>query len=179
MLSIFKKTTRPKDKKRYLISSKVIRDTEMILHDYASKTPPSEGLVYWAGMESNNLINVTVMIAPNTESDPFRVSTSYKDNCHVVNELSKLKLIEIAQVHSHPGCWVDHSDGDDMWTAFKFDGLLSLVVPNYCDEGMRPLEKCGIHRYENGGFARLSTKYIKKHFRLISCTDSKFVDLRK
>ena len=179
MLSILKKTIGPKDKKRYLISSKVIKDTEMILRDYAGRIPPHEGLVYWAGRESGNLINVTAMIAPNTESGTFRVSTSCKDNCHVVNELGKLNLIEIAQVHSHPSCWVDHSDGDDMWAAFKFDGLLSLVVPYYCDEGMRPLKKCGIHRYENGEFVRLSTKYVKKHFQLINCTNSKFVDLRK
>ena len=179
MLPIFKKMARPKDKKRYLISSKVVRDTEMILRDYAGRIPPGEGLVYWAGRESSDLINVTATIAPNTESGPLRVSTSYKDNYHVVNELGKLNLIEIAQVHSHPSYWVDHSDGDDMWAAFKFDGLLSLVVPNYCDEGMRPLEKCGIHRYENGGFVRLSAKYVKEHFQLINCTNSKFVDLRK
>ena len=179
MLSIFKKTTRPKDKKRYLISSKAIRDTERVLRDYASKNPPNEGLVYWAGRISNNVINVTAVIAPNTESDSYRVSTLHKDNFHVVNELNELKLVEVAQVHSHPGCRVDHSDGDDRWAAFKCDGLLSLVVPNYCDEGMLPLEKCGTHRYKNGGFVRLSTKYVKKHFRLTDCTGSKFVDLRK
>ena len=179
ILAIFRKERKSKDKKRYVISSKVIKDTERVLQDYANKNPSNEGLVYWAGIVSNNTINITTVIAPNTESDFGRVSTSHKDNFHVVNELSKLKLVEVAQVHSHPGYFVQHSDGDDKWAAFKFEGLLSLVVPNYCKEGMLPLEKCGIHRYENGKFSRLSKEYVKKHFRLIDDNNSKFVELRK
>ena len=179
MLSISKKAPRLKDRKRYLISSKVIRDTERVLQDYACKSPSNEGLVYWAGKISDNVVNVTTVIAPNTESDAYLVSTSHKDNFHVVNELNELKLVEVAQVHSHPGCEVDHSYGDDRWAAFKFEGLLSLVVPNYCKEGILPLEKCGIHRYKKRGFTRLSIKYVKEHFQLIDRTDSKFVDLRR
>ena len=179
MLSISKKAPRLKDRKRYLISSKVIRDTERVLQDYACKSPSNEGLVYWAGKISDNVVNVTAVIAPNTESDAYLVSTSHKDNFHVVNELNELKLVEVAQVHSHPGCEVDHSYGDDRWAAFKFEGLLSLVVPNYCKEGILPLEKCGIHRYKKRGFTRLSIKYVKEHFQLIDRTDSKFVDLRR
>ena len=179
ILSVFRKERKSKDKKRYLISSKVIKDTERVLHDYANKNPSNEGLVYWAGTVSNNTIKVTTVIAPNTESDFGRVSTSHKDNFHVVNELSKLKLVEVAQVHSHSGYFVEHSDGDDKWAAFKFEGLLSLVVPNYSKDGMLPLEKCGAHRYENGEFARLSKEYVKKHFRLVDYNNSKFVELRK
>ena len=179
MLSISKKAPRLKDRKRYLISSKVIRDTERVLQDYACKSPSNEGLVYWAGKISDNVVNVTAVIAPNTESDAYLVSTSHKDNFHVVNELNELKLVEVAQVHSHPGYEVDHSYGDDRWAAFKFEGLLSLVVPNYCKEGILPLEKCGIHRYKKRGFTRLSIKYVKEHFQLIDRTDSKFVDLRR
>lgn len=179
LLSAFRKERKSKDKKRYLISSKVIKYTERVLHDYANKNPSNEGLVYWAGKVSNNTIKVTAVIAPNTESDFGRVSTSHKDNFHVVNELSKLKLVEVAQVHSHPGHFVGHSDGDDEWAAFKFDGLLSLVVPNYCKDGMLPLEKCGVHRYENEEFIRLSTEYVKKHFRLVDDNNSKFVELRQ
>ena len=179
ILAIFRKERKSKDKKRYVISSKVIKDTERVLQDYANKNPSNEGLVYWAGIVSNNTINITTVIAPNTESDFGRVSTSHKDNFHVVNELSKLKLVEVAQVHSHPGYFVEHSDGDDKWAAFKFEGLLSLVVPNYCKEGMLPFEKCGVHRYENGYFIHLSKEYVKKHFRLIDDNNSKFVELRK
>lgn len=179
ILSAFRKEKKSRDKKRYLISSKVIKDTERVLQDYANKNPSNEGLVYWAGTVSNNKINITTVIAPNTESDFGRVATSHKDNFHVVNELSKLKLVEIAQVHSHPGYFVEHSEGDDKWAAFKFEGLLSFVVPNYCKVGMLPLEKCGVHRYENGDFIRLSKEYVKKHFRLVDDDNSKFVELRK
>lgn len=179
ILNIFKKIRKSKEEKIYVISSEIIKYTERVLHDYANKHPSNEGLVYWAGRILNNTISITAVIAPNTESDFGCVSTSHKDNSHVVNELSELKLVEVAQVHSHPSYFVEHSDGDDKWAAFKFEGLLSIVVPNYCKKGMLPLEKCGIHRYENGEFARLSEKYVKKHFRLIDDNNSKFVELRK
>lgn len=90
----------------------------------------------------------------------------------------KNKAIEIAQVHSHPSDWVDHSEGDDLWASFKIEGLVSIVVPNYCKDGMLPLTNCGVHRYINGNFIRLSKKYITSHFRLVN-EKSDFVDLRK
>ena len=87
--------------------------------------------------------------------------------------------IEIAQVHSHPSDWVDHSEGDDLWASFKIEGLVSIVIPNYCKGGMLPLTNCGVHRYINGNFIRLSEKYITSHFRLVNNEKADFVDLRK
>jgi hypothetical protein len=65
----------------------------------------------------------------------------------MIQVLGKHDMIHLGQIHSHPGSWVDHSEGDDEHAAFKINGLLSLVVPAYCKDGMMPIETCGVHRF--------------------------------
>jgi len=169
----------PKDNTRYVIPSKVIRDTEKVLTEYARIKPANEGLVYWGGIEGGNIITVRAVIAPQTESDFGMVSTSHRSNFDFVRTLSKYNLVQVAQVHSHPSNWVDHSPGDDTLAAFKTEGLLSIVVPEYCDRGMLPLVTCGIHRYTRWDFIRLSKKYITSHFVIRNDLSSYLEDFRK
>jgi len=175
---VTKKQKSPNDEITYIVPNSIIRNTEKVLSEYGDMTPSNEGLVYWGGVINGKIINISIVIAPKTESNFGRVSTSNRSNFDVVKTLIKNKAIEIAQVHSHPSDWVDHSEGDDLWASFKIEGLVSIVVPNYCKYGMLPLMNCGVHRYINGNFIRLSKKYITSHFRLVN-EKSDFVDLRK
>ena len=168
----------PKDKITYIIPQSVIRNTENVLLEYAKMKPSNEGFVYWGGVVDGTVISISLVIAPETESSYGRVSTSNRSNFDVVRALSANKVIEIAQVHSHPSDWVDHSEGDDEWASFKIEGLVSIVVPQYCKKGMLPLTSCGIHRYTNSDFIRLSKKYVTEHFKIINGSNSDFVDLR-
>jgi hypothetical protein len=152
------------DATKYVIPSQAIGETESILREYGKKYDPNEGLVYWGGNKDANLVTVHAVIAPKTESSYGRVSTSHRANFDFVEYLNSYNLIQIAQVHSHPTSWVDHSNGDDEWAAFKIEGLLSIVVPEYGSKGMLPLTTCGVHLYTQGCFVRLSKKYISKHF---------------
>jgi hypothetical protein len=167
------------DELYYLVDRKVIEFTEKILLEYGQKTPSNEGLVYWCGKKDQNYIRINSVIAPKTTSSEGRVSTSYEANAGFVRELSKNKIIQIGQVHSHPGKWVNHSNGDDKWAAFKVGGLLSIVVPSYGKVGMLPIRKCGIHRFTKDEFIRLSDQYIKKRFKIVKNTSQLLADLRK
>jgi len=169
----------PKDNTRYVIPTSAIRDTEKVLTEYARIKPANEGLVYWGGIEGGNKIAVQAVIAPRTESDFGRVSTSHRSNFDFVRTLNRHNLVQVAQVHSHPSDWVDHSPGDDALAAFKTEGLLSIVVPDYCNRGMLPLTACGIHRYTRGDFIRLSNKYIDSHFVIRNPPSSYLEDFRK
>jgi hypothetical protein len=169
------KSYTPRDKIEYSISSRVIQDTETVLKQYGRK----EGLVYWGATKEGLKMNITAVIAPKTTSGPGNVSVSHKSNFDFVGALSKYNLIQVAQVHSHPSQWVGHSLGDDEMAAFKTDGLLSIVVPEYCQKGMLPLTICGIHRFTAGEFKQLSTKYIQKHFQLTDNIKPIFEDQRK
>jgi hypothetical protein len=160
-----------------VIPQRAISITEQVLRAYGGRRRTSEGLVYWGGAKDGNTVRVLTVIAPQTTSAPRRVVATNTANARVVNELVDHRFVYLAQIHSHPGDWVDHSDGDDEWAAFKHDGLLSLVVPDYGRGGMLPLAKCGVHRYQGGEFKRFSDEYVENHFEL-SELEIQFFDLR-
>jgi hypothetical protein len=76
-------------------------------------------------------------------------------NAEVVSVLSMNKLRLIAQIHTHPGDWVGHSDGDDLGAALAHENFLSIVVPAYGVGGMREMKECGVHRFELGAFRQI------------------------
>jgi hypothetical protein len=146
----------------------------------SKKTNPCEEIVYWAGIREGNKATVRLVIAPDAKTDPGRVVVSQEANFHFVKSLSSRKFVQLAQVHTHPSLWVSHSWGDSIYAPFKINGLLSIVVPNYCKKGMLPLEKkCGVHRFEEEQFIRLSEKIVKERFHILNDMDSEKEDLRK
>lgn len=165
------------DLPQYTIPKQSVQDTERVLRAYGSRRYPHEGFVYWGGLKTKTEYNVRIVIAPHLDSKFAGVHISASSNTEVVQTLSERSMIEIAQVHSHPSGWVDHSYGDDIWAPFKVEGLISIVVPDFCRHGMLPLGICGVHRFENGRFVRLSSDYVGRHFR-ISRGNSRFCDLR-
>ena len=172
-----KRRQTPRDKKTYIIPRGAILYTEKALStDQDSKT---EELVYWAGVQDGDVANVTAVIIPKTDTRNLGVRTTHLANFHFVRTINRLGLIQIAQVHTHPGSWVDHSFGDDQNAAFKVDGLLSIVVPDYGESGMIPLTTCGVHRYQNRKFIRLSDTYILKHFNVDAELSCRMEDLRE
>lgn len=166
----------PLDIFKYLVSESVISDTETVLREYGSIGSGHEGFVYWAGLRDGDTIHINTVVAPETISSEGRVSIPPLSNFYVVQCLSTEKLIQLGQVHSHPGNWVGHSAGDDSRAAFKREGLLSMVVPNYCSKRIL-LKECGIHRFQNGEFLRLSKRYVKEHFEL-TAEPGEIFDLR-
>lgn len=169
----------PDDSLLHTIPLTAIQDTERVLNEYGLIDPSNEGMVYWAGIRQNDDIIVRMVIAPDTESTFGRVSTSGRSNFDVIEILNENNLVEVAQVHTHPSGWVDHSPGDDLWAAFKIEGLLSIVVPDYNKGGMLPLSTCGVHRYTEGRFIRLSDGYVNDRFRISEDTVSILEDLRE
>lgn len=174
-----KKSTSPNDEIKYIVPCSALIYTENVLLEYADFNPSNEGLVYWGGTKIGESVTISMVIAPETKSNIGRVSTSNRANFDVVRILNKNNLFEIGQVHSHPDKWVDHSQGDNELAPFRIEGLISIVVPQYCKYGIKQLMDCGVHRYTNCDFIRLSKDYIKNHFKILSNLDCKFVDLRK
>lgn len=173
-----KKRETPLDGLRYMVSNLVIEKTEAVLSDYRNKNEPSEGLVYWAGKRQGELIIISGVIAPKILSHAQGIDIPNSHYSNVVNFLSENKIIQLGQVHSHPGTWVDHSVYDDRGATSKVEGLLSIVVPKYGSQGMRPLKNCGVHRFAKETFIRLSEKYIEEHFQISGDTRFQFGDFR-
>ena len=55
-----------------------------------------------------------------------------------------------------------------------FEGFYSIVLPWYGCKGITPLEMCGIHRFQNGRFSRMSVSETVKTFIILPT----MVDLR-
>lgn len=169
-----KRRVNSKDTIRYSVASEVIEFTERVLKEYA----PHEGIVYWAGIIDNNVVNVSMAIAPKSKTHEGQFIVDHLSNAQVILCLHEHHKSHIGQVHSHPGSWVDHSGLDDKQAAFKKEGLLSLVVPFYGKDGMLPLTSCGVHRFKKKTFERLANKYVTSHFHIVSSHSSILIDLR-
>ncbi len=157
--------------RKYRLPSGLIRATERVLRRYGELKPPNQGLVYWGGEVTFNSLDIKLLFAPRTVSDERRVVVDQRENSRYVSALNKIGSRHMAQVHTHPGKIVDHSQADNELAAFRVPGLLSLVVPSYCQAGILPLTMCGVHRYDKWGFIRLSENYIIKNFEIIESDD--------
>lgn len=126
-----------------------------------------EGVAYWAGKRSGQECFITTCIAPAARTTYGSFRTSSLSNAKVVMYLATAGLELIGQVHSHPGSLVDHSDGDEEDALMPYEGFLSIVVPNYARDGMRPLTICGVHIFTSSTFRRLDNPEIENRFRIV------------
>lgn len=146
------------------LSIEVLHRTVNLLRSYRDKKGNHEGIVYWTGITTDKFWFITTCIAPKAVTSRGSFSTDIKANADVISFINKYGLHLLAQVHSHPGKNVNHSNGDDKNAFMPYDGFLSIIVPEYSVKGMRPLSICGIHRFTKGRFKRLSYEEIKNHF---------------
>jgi len=127
-----------------------------------------EGIVYLGGLELAGIGAVALSaLSPQAETTWGSFKTGLQSNTEVVEALATQHLSLVAQVHSHPGEWVDHSDGDDEGALVKFDGFWSIVVPTFARKGMTPIESCGVHVYRRRAFRRLTSAAIAARVHLV------------
>jgi hypothetical protein len=145
------------------ISDELAQKTASLLDSFA-RLKPSEGVVYWFGLEEENTAVVTSLIVPDADTTAGSISTSAKANAEVVRGIVGNRLVYLGQAHSHPGSNVFHSCYDDDHTFAAFTGAISVVVPWYGRYGF-DLEQCGLHRHMNGRFQ--AVRNPDKHLRII------------
>lgn len=156
------------------VSAGLLDRTAAVLRESGSRGESHEGIVYWAGRRIGNECFITTLMAPAAQTTYGSFNTSSAANAKVIMYLAKSGLELIGQVHSHPGPYVDHSDGDDERALMPYEGFYSVVVPIYASQGMRPLTICGVHVFENSRFRRLSNPEILARFHIVD----EFADLR-
>jgi len=113
------------------IAADVLDRTAAILRDSGDERYSHEGVVYWAGRRVGSESFITTCIAPAAETTRGSFATRSSTNARVVMYLANAGLELIGQVHSHPGSFVDHSEGDDDRALMPYEGFYSVVVPEY------------------------------------------------
>jgi proteasome lid subunit RPN8/RPN11 len=156
------------------VSAHLLDRTGEVLRQSGHRAQPHEGVVYWAGRRVGRETLVTTCVAPKARTTYGSFATTSRSNARVVMYLADHGLELLGQVHSHPGASVDHSDGDNERALMPYDGFLSIVVPRYARDGLRPLSSCGVHVFDISGFRRLSTADVEARFRVVD----DFADLR-
>lgn len=155
------------------LPEEVVADVERLLRTYHEEEE-HEGVVYLGGLEVDGSAVALIALSPAAETTNGSFRTHLEANTAVVGTLGKFGLTLIGQVHSHPGEWVDHSDGDDQGALVRFRGYWSLVAPGYARDGMRPLVRCGVHLFTERRFRRLTEGAVTARVRVIPTS----VDLR-
>jgi len=152
--------------KKIYVPHSVLEDTACWLRKYGTKR--SEGLVFWAGIETDGPTIITTCVYPRiSESSAGHVRVEAKNGARMVSEVRKMGLQVLAEVHSHPFPGTGHSWTDNSFPFAFYKGYLSIVVGDFGEDGMEPLTRCGVHRYENGRFRRLSNSEIQELFQVV------------
>jgi hypothetical protein len=148
--------------------------TERLLPTYRGPDGDHEGIVFLCGRELGKTTVLTTVIAPDCDHGPGHVMCSMAEVQAVTAHAHDVGLGVLAQVHSHPSAWSEHSVGDDTMVLMPFEGMLSIVVPHYGHHGMRPLHSLGVHQYRSGQWVRVEPHTIKAGVTVLPG----FLDLR-
>ena len=153
------------------ITAELAQRSAMLLDSFAQQRP-SEGVVYWFGLEHPETAIVTTLVVPDADTTGGGIRTSAGANAQAIELTVGTPLVYIGQVHSHPGAHVWHSPTDDADTFARCDGVISVVLPWFGRYGLH-LDHCGVHRHIDGRFRRIER--VDDHFRIIPG----FADFRK
>lgn len=149
------------------IAADLISESVLLLQGAMDDVSAHEKVLYWAGVRTEKAWHITTCIEPELTSTWGSYHTSAVANAKVIQYLASNELELLCQVHSHPGIFVDHSDGDNEGAFMPYEGFLSIVVPFYGADGILPLKQCGVHRFQNGRFYRLTEGEIHEGFTIV------------
>lgn len=145
------------------ISDHLAEQTAALLDSFAVHMP-SEGVVYWFGIESTECAVVTTLVVPDADTSDGSIRTSVQANAAAIGVITNTPLVYLGQAHSHPGPNVRHSDIDNHETFARFEGALSLVVPWFGRYGI-DLDSCGVYRHVGGRFREVDD--VAMHLKIL------------
>lgn len=155
------------------IPASLLDATGQLLASFAVDRP-SEGVVYWFGLETPTHAIITSLVVPDADTRHGNVVTSAATNAEALSAVVDTPLVLIGQAHSHPGAYVQHSRVDDRDTFAQFPGALSVVVPHFAKRRIE-LVRCGVHRHVSGRYVRIPAQQISLHL----CVLPGIVDFRR
>ncbi len=134
----------------FVITESVITGTGTALTSFALaglRDGGHEGLVYWLGREIGRLQVILSVLVPRCDHSARRVMVSRLEVGRAARCARSMNLGILAQVHSHPGKDARHSDGDDELILLPFEGMLSVVVPDF-GTTVRSVSDLTVHQYQ-------------------------------
>jgi hypothetical protein len=163
-------------KGRFVVAESVLEATRNALVGFALigiEDGGHEGLVFWAGREFNGVTVFTTVIIPDCEHSAGRVFVPRHAAAGPTRAARSCQLGLLCQVHSHPGTDARHSSGDDEMIFMPFEGMLSIVVPNY-GIGFKLIRDACVHQFQSNRWVLCSESSISNNLTIAPAT----IDLR-
>ena len=133
-----------------VVAAPVVDATVKLLRRFRGADGSHEGIVFWAGRTVGADTLVLAAVAPRAKHTWGSVHADERAVGGASRAARAKCLGIVAQVHSHPGDDVRHSDGDDDLVLMPFDGMFSLVVANYGNARMEQGAGLGLHQFQDG-----------------------------
>ncbi len=112
---------------KFEISKTLISETV----DHLRASQLRERVVLWLGRRTGDDVRIHEVFLPVqvTDADYFRIPPAGMDA--LFGHIRAAGLFVAGQVHTHPHD-AFHSPADDRWAIVRYEGALSLVVPEFC-----------------------------------------------
>lgn len=117
------------------VSASVLKETEEFLRSAGRSN--REGVVLWIGKQSPDSFVITQAVIPRQTASRYHFEVPLDDRIRIALSLAEGELV-VAQVHSHPE-EAFHSPTDDRKAIVDRRWALSVVVPNFCRDGLQDL----------------------------------------
>ena len=152
-----------------IILSQLILDT--LLDEFRWPRSAVERVAYIDGVACEDLQIATTVTLPNAAMYPQYFTVSGWAMSEAGRHFRPLGMQRLAQVHTHPGQDVNHSQFDDENAYSQLDGSVSIVMPHHARR--RPaLADCAVHVRDASRWRRLEIEEIEHFIRMIpGCLD--------
>lgn len=152
---------------QFRITDAAVAALERLLPTYRGVDGSHEGIAFLAGFEMPGLTLFTTVFAPDADHGWGHVRCSEAQVSAVTQAAHAEGLGVLAQVHTHPSGGTGHSWGDDEMVLMPYEGMLSIVVPQYAAFGVHPLYSLGVHQFQEGRWVLCSTESVRAAFHSI------------
>ena len=158
------------------VSESVIQATLNAHSSYCQRK--LESCCFWYGRRlSDSRKRVEAVVIPTQRNSWGNYAITSGAMAHVSELTRPLGLVNLAQIHTHPGNWVEHSSYDDEMANSR--KALSLVLPSYGYPGFRWPDDIGVHEFQEGYWHHLDRNQsvlriaIEKDFGPITVIDAR------
>jgi proteasome lid subunit RPN8/RPN11 len=158
----------------YAITDAALDAAERLLPTYRGPDGPHEGIAFLAGVETPSTTFLLATITPEADHGRGHVFCSAAEVLAASRAARANGLAILAQLHTHPSPVTFHSVGDDSMVLLPFEGMLSIVAPEYGRYGLRPLDSLGIHQFQGGRWVLCERSSTRAGFRIVTSS----LDLR-
>jgi hypothetical protein len=151
----------------FLVAEAAWQAAERLLPTYRGPDGDHEGIVFLFGRRLDSVTLITTSVAPDAEHGSRGVLCREEHVLAAVRAARESGVALVAQLHSHPGAWTEHSEGDDSLVLMPYEGMLSFVAPRYGHFGLRPVHSLGVHQFQDGRWVLAAPQSVKEALSLV------------